>query len=296
MKNKSKFLIIFITSFLAGILILYGLFYAFLNRMTVKQENGELPIPTERVNVLVIGVANGLSDTIMFTSFDMKDDKVDLISIPRDTYYPRKGYKNAAQKKINAVYGSKGAKGSVAAVEDLLNTDIHYYVEFDYEAVKAVVDAIGGIKVEVPYNMDYDDPVDNLHIHFKKGQIVKNGDEIIKLLRWRKNNKGGGYKNGDLGRIEMQQHIVKLGIEKLLKGNIVASFIKLQKPLTKYIKTDMTPNNMMYFAGKVKDVKTQNISFHTTPGNTKNMEGLSFFVINKDKLKKEMDLILNINE
>lgn len=296
MKNKSKFLIIFITSFLAGILILYGLFYAFLNRMTVKQENGELPIPTERVNVLVIGVANGLSDTIMFTSFDMKDDKVDLISIPRDTYFPRKDYKNAAQKKINAVYGSKGAKGSVAAVEDLLNTDIHYYVEFDYEAVKAVVDAIGGIKVEVPYNMDYDDPVDNLHIHFKKGQIVKNGDEIIKLLRWRKNNKGGGYKNGDLGRIEMQQHIVKLGIEKLLKGNIVASFIKLQKPLTKYIKTDMTPNNMMYFAGKVKDVKTENISFHTTPGNTKNMEGLSFFVINKDKLKKEMDLILNINE
>ena len=264
--------------------------------MTIKQENGELPIPTERVNVLVIGVANGLSDTIMFTSFDMKDDKVDLISIPRDTYYPRKGYKNAAQKKINAVYGSKGAKGSVAAVEDLLNTDIHYYVEFDYEAVKAVVDAIGGIKVEVPYNMDYDDPVDNLHIHFKKGQIVKNGDEIIKLLRWRKNNKGGGYKNGDLGRIEMQQHIVKLGIEKLLKGNIVASFIKLQKPLTKYVKTDMTPNNMMYFAGKVKDVKTENISFHTAPGKAKNMEGLSFFVINKDELKKEMDSILNNNE
>lgn len=286
MKKKYKFLKIFIASFLICMLVLYGLFYVFLNRLTVKQENGESSIPTERVNVLVIGVANGLSDTMMFTSFDMKENKVDVMSIPRDTYYPRKGYKNAAQKKINAAYGSKGAKGSVMAVEDLLNIDIHYYIEFDYEAVKEIVDAIGGIKVEVPYNMDYDDPVDNLHIHFKKGQVVKDGNDIIKLLRWRKNNKGGGYKNGDLGRIEMQQHIVKLGIEKLLKGNIVTNFIKLQKPLTKYVKTDMTPNQMMYFAGKAKSIKAENISFHTAPGNPKNMEGLSFLLLIRTSSKK----------
>ncbi len=294
MKIKSKFLKTFILSFLIALVVLYSLFYVFLNKMTVVgNEEGEIPIPKGRVNVLVIGVANGLSDTIMLTTFDMKENKVDLISIPRDAYYPRKGYNNAAQKKINAVYGSKGAKGTVKAVEDLVKTDIHYYVEFDYEAVKAIVDAIGGIKVEVPYNMDYDDPVDNLHIHFKKGQVVKNGDDIIKLLRWRKNNKGGGYKEGDLGRIKMQQHIVKLGIEKLLKGNIVANFIKLQGPLTKYVKTDMTPKQMMYFAGEAKNIKSDDITFHMAPGNPKNMQGLSFFIIDRDKLNKDMKLILN---
>lgn len=296
MKKKYKFLKIFIISFIVALLALYGILYGFLNTIAIKEDEGETPIPKGRVNVLIIGVAGNLSDTLMFASFDMKSNKVDLISIPRDTYYPRKGNKNAAQKKINAVYGSKGAKGAVKAVEDLMNTDIHYYIDFNYEAVKEIVDAIGGIKVEIPQNMDYDDPIDNLHIHFKKGQVVKNGEDIVKLLRWRKNNKGGGYKEGDLGRIKMQQHIVKLGIEKLLKGNIVANFIKLQGPVTKHVKTDLTPNQMMYFATKAKNVEIENIAFHTVPGTPKTIEGLSFFVVNKDKLKKDMSLILNNNE
>lgn len=290
---KKKFIKIFIITLVLGVLITYGFLYVFLNSFSVKQKEGEVQIPKERVNALIIGVANGLSDTLMYASFDMKENKVDLMSIPRDTYFPRKGYKNAAQKKINAAYGSKGAEGSVKAVEELLNIKIHYYLEFDYKAVISIVDAVGGIKVEVPYNMDYDDPVDKLHIHFKKGQIVKNGEDIVRLIRWRKNNKGGGYKNGDLGRIEMQQHIVKLGINKLLKGNLVSNFLKLQGPLKNNVKTNMTPNQMIYFVNKAKDINEESIVFHTLPGNPKNMEGLSFFVANKDKLQKEMNLILN---
>ncbi|MPN34113.1 Transcriptional regulator LytR [bioreactor metagenome] len=170
--------------------------------------------------------------------------------------------------------------------------DIDYYVQFDYEAVKAIVDGLGGLKVEVPNDMNYDDPADDLHIHFKKGQAVKNGEDIVKLLRWRKNNKGGGYKEGDLGRIKMQQQIVKLGMEKVINGNIVANFLKLQSPITKYVKTSMTPKEMMYFANKAKDINSESIFFHTVPGNPKTMEGLSFFVINKDKLKEEIDLVM----
>ncbi|MFA7573803.1 MAG: LCP family protein, partial [Lutispora sp.] len=195
-------------------------------------------------------------------------------------------------KKVNAAYGAGGADELVKAVTGITNMDIHYYVEFDYEAVKAVVNGLGGIKVEVPNDMNYDDPVDDLHIHFKKGQVVKNGEDIIKLLRWRKNNKGGGYKEGDLGRIKMQQQIVKLGMEKVISGNIVANFLKLQGPISKYVKTSMTPKEMMYFANKAKDVKSENIYFHTVPGNPKTMEGLSFFVIDKDKLTKDINLIL----
>jgi len=267
----------------------------FLNSISITSSFAGSNITKKRVNVLVIGVAKNLSDTIMLASYDMEKDKVDIISIPRDTYYPREGYKHAAQKKINAVYGSSGAEGLVKAVEDITSLDINYYVKFDYEAVKAIVDGIGGIEVEVPNDMNYDDPVDDLHIHFKKGQIVKDGEDIIKLLRWRKNNKGGGYKDGDLGRIKMQQHIVRLGIEKLLSGNVVSNFIKLQGPIKEYVETNMSPNEMMYFANKGKNVKSENICFHTLPGKAKTMEGLSFFVINKEKLKEEIDAIISDN-
>lgn len=292
MSKKKKFLKIFLISFLAALAFLYGILYLFLNSISIKSTIGGSQIPDKRVNVLVIGVAKNLSDTIMMASYDMEKDKVDIFSIPRDTYYPRKGFNHAAQKKINAVYGSNGAEGLVKAVEDITKMDINYYVQFDYEAVKAIVDGLGGLKVEVPNDMNYDDPADDLHIHFKKGQIVKNGEDIVKLLRWRKNNKGGGYKEGDLGRIKMQQQIVKLGMEKVINGNVVANFIKLQSPIIKYVKTSMTPKEMMYFANKAKNINSENIFFHTVPGNSKTMEGLSFFVLNKDKLKEEIALIL----
>lgn len=288
---KKKFIKIFLVTFLLAVAALYGIVYLFLNSISISPTFGGSEIPDKRVNVLVMGIAKNLSDTIMLASYDMKNDKVDIYSIPRDTYYPRKGYNHAAQKKINAAYGSEGAEGVADAVENITGLDIHYYVQFDYEAVKAIVDGLGGIEVEVPNDMNYDDPADDLHIHFKKGQVVKSGEDIIKLLRWRKNNKGGGYKEGDLGRIKMQQQIVKLGLEKAISGNIVSNFIKLQGPITKYVKTSMTPKEMMYFANKAKDIKSENISFHTVPGKSKTIEGLSFFVIDEEKLKQEISVL-----
>lgn len=289
---KKRFVKIFLITFLIGILVIYGFLYRFLDEISVERNDDEgIKIPKDRVNVLVIGVANRLSDTLMFLSYDMKGNKIDIMSIPRDTYFPRKGYNAAAQKKINAAYGAKGAKGTMIAAKELLGVDIHYYFEFDYKAVISIVDAIDGIKVEVPRNMDYDDPIDKLHIHFKKGQVVEKGEDIIKLLRWRKNNKGGGYGNGDLGRIEMQQHIVKLGYDKMFEGNIVSNFLKLQDPIKNNVKSNMTPNQMLYFMKKSKDINKESIEFHTIPGRTKTMEGLSFFVVDKDMLKEVMDLI-----
>jgi len=290
--KKKRFFKIFLISFIITLGILYSTVYLFLNSISFEGILGDSEIPKKRVNVLILGVANNLSDTIMIASYNIENDKIHMISIPRDTYYPRKGYKQAAQKKINAIYGTDGAEGLVKAVEDITSLDINYYIQFDYDAVKAIVDSIGGIEVEVPYDMNYDDPIDNLHIHYKKGQIVKNGEDIVKLLRWRKNNKGGGYKDGDLGRIKTQQQIVKLGIEKLLQGNIVSNFLKLQGPIREYVRTNMSVNEMMYFAKKAKNINSENIYFLTAPGKAKNMDGLSFFVIYDDEFKEQINKIV----
>lgn len=264
----------------------YGFIYYFLNSISIEGGAEGYPVPERRVNVVVMGVANGLADSIMLCSFEPKDGALDVVSIPRDTYIERKGYKTSANNKINSFYGKGGADSVAESVSKLTGVPVHYYVKVDYKAVKAIVDAIGGIKVTVPMNMDYDDPVDGLHIHFKEGQVVSKGEDIIKLLRYRKNNKGGGYKEGDLGRVKMQQEVVKLGVEKVLKGNIVSNFLKLQKPIQENVETNMSPKQMMFYITKAKKLKKENITFQTIPGRADTINRLSFYVVNKEKMKE----------
>lgn len=282
-------IIIFMLIIAAGA---YGYMYYFLNSLSVAGGAEGYPTPGKRVNILIIGVANGLSDSIQLASFNPKTKDVQIYSIPRDTYYERKGHSGMANRKINASYGSGKADGVVKSVEGLTGVPINYYVQIDYDAVEHIVDALGGIKVTVPAKMNYDDDPGKLHIHFDKGQVVSEGKDIVKVLRWRKNNGGGGYPEGDLGRIKMQQEVVKLGIEKVIKGNLVLNFMKLQGPIQEYVKTNMTPDQMMYYITKASAVKSDNIHQATLPGTTKNIGGLSFFVANQDKMHEELKDLL----
>ena len=127
---------------------------------------------SERVNVLLLGVNDGLTDVIMVGSYDLKNQRVDIISVPRDTYYYRSQYKGAAWMKINSIYHSEGVVKTAEAVSDvLLGMPINYYVVVDYDAVRAIVDEMGGVPIDIPFTMKYDDPYDTppLHIYFEKG-------------------------------------------------------------------------------------------------------------------------------
>lgn len=289
--NKRKFIISVVVIICIIAIAAYGIIYVFLNSLSVEGGAEGYPVPEKRVNVVVMGVAKGLADSIMLCSFDPEDKTVDVYSIPRDTYIPREGHKTSANNKINSFYGRGGADNLVESVATLTGVPVHYYVKVDYEAVKAIVDAMGGIKVTVHTNMNYDDPADDLHIHYKEGDVVSKGEDIIKLLRWRKNNKGGGYKDGDLGRVKMQQEIVRLGMEKVLKGNLVTNFIKLQGPIKKYVKTNMTPEQMMYYITKAQGIKKENISFQTIPGKADTINRLSFYVVNKENMEEALKKI-----
>ena len=154
----------------------------------------------KRVNLLALGINDGLSDVLMLVSWDMDENKVDLISVPRDTYYEREGYNSPGQKKINAAYASKeGLISTANAVSDvLMGIPINYYAIIDYDAVEAIVDGVGGVTVDVPKAMKYDDPYDDppLHISIPAGVQTLDGEHAVQYLRFRK-----GYSNGDIGRI-----------------------------------------------------------------------------------------------
>jgi LCP family protein required for cell wall assembly len=289
-KKKRKVIIIAVAAILLVVISAYGYTTYFFHAI-VTEESHSVTKPEEpeaKVNVLFIGVADGLSDTIMLCNYDPKTDEIKIVSIPRDTYFPRAGYVHPAQKKINSVYGSQGADGLVNSVEGLTGVNINYYWKFDYKTVEAVVDAIGGVPYTIPRNMDYDDPADDLHIHFAQGAVIEKGSDIVKALRWRKNNNGSGYAEGDLGRIKNQHEIIKLGIDKLLSGNMAVNIIKVQQPVMKDVKTNMPADQILYYLTKLRDVHSEKMSFSMIPGNAEYEEGVSFFIPDKDKMTEEL--------
>ena len=164
------------------------------------------------VNILLLGVDEGgnRSDTIMLVSLNGKTNKVNILSIPRDTRVPvGRGY-----QKINAAIGigkQEVAKGnlqepeelSVEKVKMLTGLPIHYFMSIDFDGFKEVIDVLGGVDFEVPFNMVYDDPVQNLHINLKAGMQHLDGEAAHDFVRFRQGNPGHkGYATGDLGRIE----------------------------------------------------------------------------------------------
>lgn len=238
-----------------------------------------------RVNLLMVGINQNMTDTIMLVSWNMDDNKIDLISVPRDTYYERKGYNSAAQKKINAAYGAEGIIGTANSVSDVLyGIPINYYAVVDYDAVKTIVDGIGGVPVNVEKAMKYDDPTDKppLHINIPAGEQVLDGEHAVQYLRYRKGNHGGGYKEGDIGRVKAQQEFVKSAFKQALDHGLIDS-VKL---ITKNVESDITVGAATKFALKAVGLESDAITTYTLPGEGKYIGDVSYFIQDKDATKE----------
>lgn len=249
----------------------------------------------KRINVLVMGVESTRTDTIIFLSIDTGKNSIDAVSIPRDTYYPVEGKDGLGQKKINAVYGFKdsgGPEGLTSAVSDLLNTKIDYYISVDYKGVSEIVDLIGGVEVDIPFKMKYDDPYADppLHIDFEPGIQKINGDEALEYLRFRKSN-DGSVGGGDVSRIERQQDFLKSAAKSSL--NLKLPFVIVRG--LSYVDTDMPFHKGGLIGTSMIGINSQKINFHTLPmdysgyGN----DGLSYFFHDQEETNNLMDDILN---
>lgn len=239
---------------------------------------------SSRTNILIIGKEHQRTDTIMFLSYDEKEKKANVISIPRDTYYKREGYKSTSANKINAIYQSEGIVGLMSAVEDILGLDIDNYVEIDYNALVSIVNAVGGVDVYIPVDMNYDDPYDNppLSIHFEKGDAHLDGQDALRFLRFRKNNDGVGYPDGDLGRIRTQQAFVQNLIDKCISLKIV----DVVTSCFAYVETDISLIDAVELASGLIGFSSDNVEMTTMDCYGKYIDGLSFVVPNERSIKK----------
>lgn len=249
-----------------------------------KSQLKKLIEESKRVNVLLLGMEGPRTDTIVLASFDPTKGKLDLISIPRDTYYPRKGHPGADKKKINAVYGDEGIEGTMAAVRDLLaGIPIDRYVKVTYTGVERIVDSLGGVKVHVPIDMAYDDPYDipPLHIRISKGTQVLKGKEAIHFLRFRKGNDGAGYPDGDLGRIRAQQQFMKAAMDKVLSFRLPV----VANTVFKHVKTNMSLSEILLYAKDAVGMTRNDIQTYSLPGKATE-KGPSYFLHDIDGTEK----------
>lgn len=243
------------------------------------------------VDVLLIGLEHDRADTIMVMSYNKKEKTADIISIPRDTYIERKGFANSANNKINSIYGSKGINGLKDTIESITKIKIDKYVTVDYDAVKALVDAVGGVEVNIPFHMRYSDPYSDppLNINIPKGKTVITGKNAMEFLRFRKSNYEGytGYAEGDIGRVKAQQEFVKSAIKKSLS-------LKLPKVIADvypYVKTDFSMSELSSLALGSVGFSTENIKFNILPGKTATINGISFYVMNVEETNKLVEQI-----
>lgn len=222
---------------------------------------------------------NGGSDTNILAAVDAEGGSINAVSLPRDTLLNV----TWSVKKLNNAYHHGGISSTIEQISNLLGIPVDYYITVDLRAFVELVDAIEGVDFDIPVDMDYDDPVQDLHIHFRKGPRHLTGQEALGVVRFRHNNDGTGYGTEDIGRIGTQQAFLKAVAKKMLSSltiDTIASYVDI---FSKYIKTDLTTGNLVWMATQTLSIGMDNIHFHTLPGDGAGLyEGRSYYVLDPE--------------
>lgn len=236
---------------------------------------------------LFMGRNAHLTDFMMLAQYNPNTREVSLMSIPRDTYVGT----SSVDGKINSIYMYKYPEKVVKAVEEITGVDIQHYLIFNAKILRNIVNELGGVTVTVPFNMNYDDPDQNLYIHLKKGTQRLSGAQAEQFVRFRKNNNGGGYANGDVGRIATQQKFIKAMISEVLKVENIGKVGNLVKIALNGTDTDLTLDVLQEYLDDVVTFKKDRVRIGTLPGvgkYGKGPDGLtrSFFYNDAEKTKE----------
>lgn len=228
--------------------------------------------------ILVSGLDNdnGGSDTNLLVALDTKNSHISVISLPRDTLLNV----SWSVKKLNNAYHHGGISRTMEEVSDLLGIPVQFYVTVDLEAFVALVDELGGVDFDIPLDMDYDDPYQDLHIHLPAGPRHLDGQEAMQVVRWRKNNDGSGYATADIGRIGTQQAFLKALAQQTLQLSNLDKLPALAEIFKDNVTTDLKLANLIWIGQQALSIGSEGISFHTLPGDGAGYyKGVSYYTV-----------------
>jgi polyisoprenyl-teichoic acid--peptidoglycan teichoic acid transferase len=223
------------------------------------------------------------SDALILATFNKQDKAIKLVSIPRDSYVyvPEKDY----YTKITHAHAYGGPQVTVDTVENLLDIPVDYYVRMNFYAFIDVIDALNGIKVEVPYEIKEQDSHDNSEaIHLQPGLQNLDGEEALALARTRK-------QDSDLFRGQRQQEIIQAIMKKATAVNSVKKYPDIIDAVGDNMKTNLTFNEMKTFveyATAGNDLSIENLQLEGTDGRE---DGAYVFKLDEEKLKGLQDVL-----
>jgi LCP family protein required for cell wall assembly len=207
--------------------------------------------------IIGFDAVSGSTDTMMVANFDADNHKLSVVNIPRDTLVNVKWN----VKKVNTLY-SNGEIDSVKSGLSDLGIHIDFYVQVDLDAFATLVDAIDGVNFDVPKDMDYEDPSQDLYIHLDAGPQHLDGEKALQLVRCR-----NAYANADIGRVETQQAFLKAAAEQILANQKKLDITELANIFMNDVTTDLDLGEVVWLGKEFFKMDAVNITFDMIPAN-----------------------------
>ena len=247
----------------------------------------------EPIFVLVLGVSEDinveLTDTIILAGYNPKTQKAFMLSIPRDTFIGKSEASANGYDKINALY-QKDVGKTVEAVEKLTGVTIDNYIIVKNTALPAIVNAIGEVEFDVPIDMDYDDPTQDLHIHLEAGMQKIDGDKAEQLLRFRHNNDGSSYPmsygDNDYGRMRTQREFLKVVASQLASSGNASNLKAIATAVFDNLVTDMSLGKAIGYIPYGLKFDANTIIMEQLPGSSALINELWFYKASSSQTKE----------
>ena len=269
------------------------------NKLVQNSKNKEhadfsLPFGLRRQNILFLGVdasenpkdlwTGTRTDTIILVNVDPKNKSVNALSIPRDSkvYLPRDNGVN----KINAAHAIGGVDMTKRTVEETLGVHVDRYIMVHDNAVKEIIDAMGGVDIYIEKPMHYNDYSGHLHIDFAKGNQHLDGQKAVEYLRFRHDALG------DIGRTQRQQWLMRSVLDKLKQPSTITKIPDIISVTKKYVKTDMSFYEMSQYAAMLKHVDMNKVEIATLPGAPNQKGYISYWILDPEKTQEVINRVI----
>jgi LCP family protein required for cell wall assembly len=272
--------------------------------------NLRLPRLTRPVNILVLGMKvlstdleevppeleglgyhalvnsfDGLSDTMLLIRFNPATDQMVVLSIPRDT----RTYVQGSLTKLNEANKYGGPALAAESISDLLGgVAIDRYVRINVQGVEKLIDALGGVTVNVPKDMKYQDDSQHLYINLAAGEQHLNGVQALQFLRFRYDE------HGDIGRIQRQQMMMRAVVEQTLNPTTIARLPKILSVIQENVDTNLSVEELLALVGYAAQTNRSNVQMLMLPGDFSNPGDyeLSYWLPDYDRIDEMVDQYL----
>ncbi|RAN87331.1 LytR family transcriptional regulator [Bacillus sp. SRB_28] len=271
---------------------LMGMYSGFIrDKSELRAENVE--ITKEPFSVLIMGIEdyatdgqNGRTDTLMFATINPNTKDISLMSIPRDTRVTIAGRNE--KNKINAAHAYGGEKMALETVEGFLGVPVDQYIKIDFQGFKGIVDAVGGITVDVPFDFEERSDIDYYKlIQFKQGKQELNGEEALAYVRMRKQDP-----NGDHGRTDRQRQVLAAVAHKLNSASMFFKIKDLAEVIGKNVKTDTPVSDGLALYKELYGLDPSNMQTVKLEGEDKKLNDIYYFIPDEISLQNARNTFL----